>query len=362
MRILFFTYDRADYHGGPVILLRRLLPELKKRGYTVGLLSACKEDSPIVDFMNENNIYAKKTTLPAYTEDIISWIFEETKKFKPDIFVPNISVSAAYAASRIRKNNIPTIVTQQSTDNFNSSLADFFALTKNKWQASALVCINEYLAEKAKNKSKTNAKITAISNGIELPKEIANQSAEKIKIAYIGRLVNKAKQVHKILDAFIYIAEKEKNVEFTFIGSGNQKENLIARVKKSGLKNKIFFTSALFDKDLQTEMLKHQIVVLLSDWEGLPGSLIDGMSCGLIPITLRTKGIEELVINGKNGFIVKNREEDFYKHLQILLGDLDKRKRMSRAAKEHISENYSIEKVTEKWIKLFKEIKTMKHS
>lgn len=53
--------------------------------------------------------------------------------------------------------------------------------------------------------------------------------------------------------------------------------------------------------------------VLSSLWEGLPISLLEAMSMGLIPICTPAGGIVNVITDGKNGFLSKSfNEDDFY--------------------------------------------------
>jgi len=67
-------------------------------------------------------------------------------------------------------------------------------------------------------------------------------------------------------------------------------------------------------------------------------------------------GIPDLVIHGKNGFLVppKNPKE-LAKYIQILLKDEKKREKMGLAGKE-MSLNFSAENMVEKIEKLYREL------
>lgn len=82
--------------------------------------------------------------------------------------------------------------------------------------------------------------------------------------------------------------------------------------------------------------------VLTSDKEGLPLSLLEAMSMGVIPICTPAGGIKDVIRNAQNGFMAKEvSDEAFYYAVKQALDEKDK---ISRDAiiKEY-SEKYSVE-------------------
>jgi colanic acid/amylovoran biosynthesis glycosyltransferase len=62
--------------------------------------------------------------------------------------------------------------------------------------------------------------------------------------------------------------------------------------------------------------------VLLSDYEGLPVSVLEAMASGVVPICLDTRsGTQEAIQHGVNGLIVKDRADDFFTSVEALQGD-----------------------------------------
>jgi colanic acid/amylovoran biosynthesis glycosyltransferase len=92
-------------------------------------------------------------------------------------------------------------------------------------------------------------------------------------------------------------------------------------------------------------------LVLLSDYEGLPISMLEGMAAGVVPICLDVRsGIREALEHGVNGLIVKDRAADFFSTVKALQGDLTKWQKLSLAARETVRERYSIEECARQWV------------
>lgn len=62
--------------------------------------------------------------------------------------------------------------------------------------------------------------------------------------------------------------------------------------------------------------------VLLSDWEGLPISIIEAMRIGLPIVATNVGGVKELVVDHDNGFLVEREDKELLKQrLHHLLMD-----------------------------------------
>ena len=78
------------------------------------------------------------------------------------------------------------------------------------------------------------------------------------------------------------------------------------------------------------------------------------MSVGLVPVCLKCPGgIDELVIHGKTGLLVKDRKEDFQDKLLYLSNNPALFKQLSKSAIDHVKNNYSVENVANQWIDFY---------
>ena len=100
---------------------------------------------------------------------------------------------------------------------------------------------------------------------------------------------------------FNEIAEKFPEIQFTWIGDGDLKNELIStNIKITGWKERKEVLKILNDND---------IFILTSLWEGLPLSLLEAMYMKKICIVSDVIGNRDVIKNGKNGFIIKNSQD-----------------------------------------------------
>ena len=95
--------------------------------------------------------------------------------------------------------------------------------------------------------------------------------------------------------------------------------------------------------------------VLSSDYEGLPLSLLEAMSMGVVPISTPAGGVVDVIEDGKNGYCSPSfDDEDFY---QTIRRALDERGKLSRSLiKKEYEDNYSMKVCAQKYYDVYNEL------
>ena len=95
---------------------------------------------------------------------------------------------------------------------------------------------------------------------------------------------------------------------------------------------------------------------LVSSQEGFPCSLVEAMSAGLPSVVSDIPANRQLIFSGENGLTAElKNEEALGSALACLAADSGLRRRLGAAAREHVTANYSTDKVAERYEKLFAE-------
>jgi glycosyltransferase involved in cell wall biosynthesis len=97
------------------------------------------------------------------------------------------------------------------------------------------------------------------------------------------------------------------------------------------------------------------IFILPSLNEGLPNVVLEAMASGLSCLVNRVSGAED-IIDGENGLLFDVNEPEGFVEMLFELRNKETRERMGRKAAELIRNRYSIERVTERYIKLYEEL------
>jgi glycosyltransferase involved in cell wall biosynthesis len=107
---------------------------------------------------------------------------------------------------------------------------------------------------------------------------------------------------------------KEYNWDYTIIGSGEELENLQTLVKKYTLEDRIKFLG-FKDRDFCiTQMQKSDIFVMPSSPETFGLAYLEAMASGCLVIGAKGWGVDGMIVDGKNGYLVPPRDKKSLKN------------------------------------------------
>jgi glycosyltransferase involved in cell wall biosynthesis len=177
----------------------------------------------------------------------------------------------------------------------------------------------------------------SVNTDIFKPKE-----NDELKVLYVGRL-NEAKGIRSILK----LAEKFRDVEFVFVGSGPLEDLLVG--------DNVEFLGEIKDREKLAEVYGDSEIFILNsyktpEWEELFGRvLIEAMASGLAIISTDCIGPKE-VINERNGILIEQRnDKQLFEKFKLLLEDKNLRESLGKEARKEALEKYSIKEVAKKW-------------
>ncbi len=211
-------------------------------------------------------------------------------------------------------------------------------------------------------------KMTVIHSGVELNKFQEYPLAEKTKlkkevrlpedsfvVGTAGRLVP-VKGPEFLIKASQTIIPKHPNTYFLFAGDGPLKKDLQKKAKEAGEEKNIVFLG--WRDDIAHILSIFDVFCLPSLNEGMGRVLVEAMANGIPIVASEVGGIPDLVTPGKNGFLVppKNPEE-LANHIQILIEDEEKRKKMGESGKK-MAQRFSHKTMVEKIAELYEELLT----
>jgi glycosyltransferase involved in cell wall biosynthesis len=291
------------------------------------------------------------------TEEKIIWILKTLAADPPDIFVPNMLVGALYAARWIKKAGIPTVGVMHSDDKFYDAVTRVFVNGDQEYKLSAFITCSKFLFKKVKATNPSNIIIDTIAYGVpteNIPSTVFDDN--KLKLIYVGRLVEKQKRITEVVKAFCKACKYINGVEAIIYGSGNTAK-VLSLINKYDTKNKVTYGGTVDNEEINRVLSAAHVFVLLSDYEGLPQSLLEAMACGLVPVCLKmSSGIPELIENNETGLLVSDRNDDFIEAIKKLKNNKSLFNELSKNAKQKIIDFYSSDACTNKWNSLLNEL------
>ncbi|SDK45105.1 Glycosyltransferase involved in cell wall bisynthesis [Maridesulfovibrio ferrireducens] len=181
--------------------------------------------------------------------------------------------------------------------------------------------------------------------GIDLKKEYG---AKDIIISGVGRFVPQ-KNFDLLIKAFAIVAKERPDTSLVLLGDGPEKDKLEKMVESFGIKNLVIFPG--YRSDVPKFMRSTDILVMPSDYEGLPITHIEALFCGVPAVISRFVPSIEIASEAS---LVCRREPDHIAELILsLINDKDLYDRLSAKAVE-ISPAYSMTCYLERLLKFYK--------
>ena len=193
----------------------------------------------------------------------------------------------------------------------------------------------------------SNTGVVVIYNGVELWRYNRiylkdYYSERKLQVIFIGGL-SKNKGVFDILRAVQLI--NNIDIRFTFVGGGPVNE-FVDYAKRIDVSGRVSFTGIISEEKKVDLFMHSHIFVLPSYAEGQPVAILEAMAAGLPIISTSVGSIPEIVVKGKNGFLIEPGDiKNLADKISALAEDSDLRKKISEHNYTQSRKLYDINRV-----------------
>lgn len=196
--------------------------------------------------------------------------------------------------------------------------------------ADFTIHVSEYSrSEQLLNKKKS----VCIHNGIKVGESIQRKRNNgPLKVVYCSRL-EESKGIRQIIEAFKYIDRNQ--AELHVLGTGSLEEWVKANASDS-------VNVWGFRKDVDEFYKISDAMILMSEYENCPISVLEAMSFSLPIITSGAGGIAEQVRNDYNGLIVSRTPESIRDAVLLLANNRDLCLKMGQNAFRECQEHFDI--------------------
>lgn len=216
--------------------------------------------------------------------------------------------------------------------------------------------INRVLKQKYKN-----TRICQINNAVQLRPD-AQDMREQFQVDgdtyWIGtaaRLVD-VKNIKMLIDVAKIIKQKKIcNFKVSIFGEGPLRMQLQQQIVQNDLTEQVHLEGHYNNFSSIAGSL--DVFVLTSLNEGLPMSLLEAMSEGTVPVCTKVGGMQEVIEDEVNGYLVESGSSvDLAKILALLYENKELRDSIGKRAKRRVHEQYSIENSVKKLLGLYESI------
>lgn len=130
-------------------------------------------------------------------------------------------------------------------------------------------------------------------------------SEDKLNITFIGRTEDSIKGVFRLPQIINELQKKNINVKFRIVGNGPDHQELVERIDKLNLRTieVEYILDAKTPELVKKSLLKSDILLLLSNYEGAPLVIYEALSCGVIPLSYDVGNVASTIQHGKSGMV-----------------------------------------------------------
>lgn len=359
MNILFII-TRADAIGGAQVHVKDLAIALQEDRHKVMIVTGeqgiYNEDLKQAGIESVACRYLQKRINPVADGKSLRYILNIVDLFKPDLIAAHSSKTGILGrlASQITK--VPCVFTAHGWS-FTTGIPEPNR-SVYRWLekltaplADKIICVSEYDRQIGLKAGIHSRQLVMIHNGM---KDVvfnlrANPAqSEPIKVAMVARF-DRQKDYLTLIEAF-----KDVNAELILVGDGPSLLKTRQKVEQLGINQKVIFLG--FRQDVAQILAQVQIYVLISNWEGLPCTIIEAMRAGLPVVASDVGGVKEIVIDGQTGYVIpRGDRQRLRQKLNYLIANEPARISMGIMARQKYESQLTFKHMYDKTIATYQE-------
>ena len=358
-----FLFGGFSASGGIGRVTSILSNELQNNGYQIYLCAFCEHKEPATYPINseckrfaiypENRSMAKAIVF----ENAAGKLCEYIKSNQIDVIIACGALFYPMAAIAAKRCKIKLICWEHISPNIKS---DYKFQDEGRCFGAKRSDVNVLLTKSALdiyNKRFHKSNNIQIYNPIDpsLAERVPSYSVDSKKIISVGRL-GPQKNFDRLIDIAQKVLPEHPDWVWDIYGEGDYRARLEKHVESAGLNGRVRFLGQV--SDLYEKYSEYSFMVMTSDYEGFPMTLLEGASQALPMVSFDIEtGPNEIIENGVNGFLCdKSSDEEMITAINRLIEDPTLRKNMSDSA-YLTSKRFNIDPIIKKWEEVFISLK-----
>jgi glycosyltransferase involved in cell wall biosynthesis len=175
-------------------------------------------------------------------------------------------------------------------------------------------------------------------------------------VLHIGRLAAR-KGVAEVLQSFKKIISEKPDVKLMIVGTGPLEKKLKKLVKNIGIEKDTIFTGIVPFPELQMLYASCDIFLMHSYWEGFGMTNQEALASGLPCICTNVGGAPDIILEGKNGYLVDVGDVDsMAKYGLKILKDDELCKKLSQGARKSMLDGFKWHDMVDTYLELYNQV------
>ncbi len=210
-------------------------------------------------------------------------------------------------------------------------------------KANAVVGVSGKVLERIAKRVSLEGKGYVVYNGVDTDKfvPIEKEDTGVFTISSVGNLI--PLKGHKyLLQALQKVIEKgHENVKCIIAGRGYLEEELKELAADLGLQDYVEFIGYVPYGEVISLLQKSNAFILPSYYEALGCVYLEAMACGVPAVGCKDNGIDEIIVNGENGYLVDMHNVEQIVDCLEKMTQEGKNEMMSKKARQMVAEKYT---------------------
>ena len=290
-----------DWHlSGVNVFTARLFRELRRRGWdtSVVLTNPTAETCERASFPDDLEVVRFPPTSNRAIRKRQAMLREFLASQAPCVYLPNYDFDTAGVVPTLPV-NVATIGVLHSDEPHYYQ----FAMDLGAWM-DGLVVVSEEIQRKLNRLAPALAPRTRrIPYGIIMRSDAPGKPAPyPLRVVYAGRLSHYQKRVQDLAAIIARCHDQRLPIEFEIAGDGPDREAFVRTISQAVESGSARIHGTLSGDSLRTLLDSSHVLILTSEFEGLPIALLEGVESGCVPVVSRIRsGVDELVTDNETG-------------------------------------------------------------
>jgi glycosyltransferase involved in cell wall biosynthesis len=359
-----YIVTRGDDLGGAQVHVRDVAAAMRERGHAATVL--CGPAGIFTDELAERGLpfrclpHLVRPIDPGKDALALMELRGAMRELRPDLVSLHSSKTRLLGAIAARMSGIPVLATVHGwpfADAVPERRRKFYVFYERQAArlATAVVTVSHYdkdLAER--HRVGARGRITVVHNGMpDDPRQRDHHLASNpVRLLMVGR--HSPQKDHPAL--FRALAElRDHPWTIELVGTGPAQDRHEAMARELGFAQRVSFLG--YRKDVPDLMATADGYVLVSNWEGLPRSIIEAMRAGLATISSDVGGCREVVRDHETGYLVPRGDATaLARRLADLIDGRQKRRILGANARRLFEQEFTFEKMFGRTLAVYRQI------
>ena len=332
--------------GGSSTFLVNLSRAFRERGLHLPIVVLHQENGLARDFAPDAPITLISRQRHIY-EDRLALAYQELARWRPRAVLACLG-GESFEVLRLLPPGVARLGIIQSDDPGPYRTVQLYA----RW-LDAVVGVSNTICERIRRLPEVTVPAVRIPYGIwfgpALPRN-RTRSEQPLRLIYVGRIVEEQKRVSRLAELVKLLRVKGLNFDFTFVGTGAQLPAIQSALQ--GIPS-IHFPGEVPNQAVGKMLESADAFVLLSDYEGLPLSLLEAMGAGAAPVVSDLEsGVRDVVTEQTGVRVPVGNVEAAAEAIAALARDRERLAALSLAAANLVREEYTATRMAERYLQL----------